>query len=351
MGWVRCAPVEFPPFEHAQLLGKAWRHGPPKHNLGGSGYYADTWLDRGLPPLDPAEADPMGLNLHAETHLRDRLASRFEHDPRGTLVTCGTTGANTTVLHAFIEPGCNVVIERPTYTPLANVAQALGAEVRYVDRGWGLDPDDVTQAVDSETALIILSSPNNPTATVATGDELRAFGEIAEDVDAHVLVDQVYRELTDHAVGAQMHSRVITTAGLNKCWGAPGLRIGWLLCDPALGPRLVDIHRSTHLAPPVASEVAAAVMLEHEALCRQELDKRLDENYPAWVQWCEERGLEHGPRGLVNFVDLNVRHEDALAAGVLILPGRVFGWESHARIGLGVSADAFGASLAALGAL
>jgi aspartate/methionine/tyrosine aminotransferase len=181
---------------------------------------------------------------------------------------------------------------------------------------------------------------------------LRRIAEAAESCGAYVLVDQVYRELTDQAVAATLHPRILTTAGFNKCWGAPGLRIGWLIAQPDVLGRVHEANRLLGLAPPRAGQVGALMMLEHEARCRKQLEERLAHNHATFRRWAEARGADAAARGLVRFVALGPDLEARAAQrGLLLLPGRVFGTPGPYRIGFGGEPARFAAALEALASL
>ncbi len=356
--------VSFPAFEHARFLGAA--HATVQHNLGSSAFAAPPWQQRAggnLPSPPPSDFDAGDLHLVPDEGFRAALANHLGVQVDRVEPTAGTTSANLSVFLDRCKPGTTVVVERPTYQPLAAVPQGLGAEVRFVDRrpgDWRLHPDDVADAADQHTALIVLASPNNPTGAVASPDDLRAFGEIAEQSDALVLVDQVYRELTDHPVAA-LHDRIVSTGGFNKCWGAAGLRVGWLVAHEDRIAGLAEIHRHASLAPPPWGEALAHALLQHQGACRRELEARLAKNHATYTQWLQTGPLEDQPHnrpppwGLTAFADVGVADTYALAHhllkhGILVIPGEFFGKPGRVRIGLGGDPAALPAALDALGA-
>lgn len=349
----------FPPFEHARFLGDAQG---ATHNLGSSALGAPGWESRGLPPPG-AGFDAGDLHLVQEPRLREALAGHLGVDQAWVQATTGTTGANLAVLLHAARPGTNVVVERPYYKPLPGVAEGLGAEVRHVDRrpeeGWRLRPDDVAAACDAQTSLIVLASPNNPTGAVASRADLLALARLADDVDALVLVDQVYRELTDHPLAAPLHPRIISTGGFNKCWGAAALRTGWLVAQGQLAEMLGNIHRQATLAPPPWGAHLARALLDHEADSRRILEERLAATHSIYHTWLAGSGLADTPDnhpppwGLTAFPEVGgdtiaLAHR-LLEAGILVIPGDFFGCPGRIRIGLGGDPDKLGAGLQALG--
>ena len=142
----------------------------------------------------------------------------------------GTSGANFLVFAALLEPGDEVPVERPGYDALTAAAQTFAARLTRFDRsfddGYMLDPDRVESAITPRTKLIVITSPHNPTGAVADGASLRAVGRMAEQVGAHVLVDEVYLDMVDTSrpPAATMDDNFITTSSLTKC-------TGWQVCD------------------------------------------------------------------------------------------------------------------------
>src|SRR4030095_5486473 len=108
----------------------------------------------------------------------------------------GTAGANFQVCAAMLEPGDDVLVERPGYDPLLGAPRLLGANIIRFDRrfedGFALDPDRVAEVITPRTRLVILTGPHNPSGAFADRDALAAIGRIAAAAGARVLVDEVY---------------------------------------------------------------------------------------------------------------------------------------------------------------
>ncbi len=347
--------VEFPPFLHAQLLAKGWAHGAPEFNLGASAFVNEDPLE-GLPTQIDA-ADVALFDLHAATAWRDAVAHHLGLPDEAVRATAGTTAANTAVImHAF-KPGCNVVCERPYYAPMPHTAQGLGAEVRFVDRDEDgqLDVEKVVAAMDDKTALVMLTSPNNPTGAVTRSAKLVELAKAAADVGALVLVDQVYRELTDHALAAGLHPALVSTGSLNKCWGAPGLRAGWAAGDAEVMAAVEEIHRTLSLGASSSGTRLGVALLGLAEPRRRALEVRLAKNHAIYTAWCSENSLEPALGILTAFPKVPVEDtwafaEQALGDGLLLIPGECFGRGGHIRIGLGVPTAQLRPALDALSA-
>ncbi len=333
--------MEFPPFLHAQLLGKAWEHGAPEHNLGASAFVPEDPME-GL-PAEIAANDVASFDLHAATDFRSAVATHLGLPDEDVRATAGTTAANTAVIAHAVTPGCNVVCERPYYAPLPHTAQGFGAELRFVDRDddGGLDLEAMLNAMDAKTSLVLLTSPNNPTGAVTRSAALVELAEAAAAQDALVLVDQVYRELTDHALAAGLHPNLVSSGSLNKCWGAPGLRAGWVAGSEEVMESIEDIHRTLALGVSSAGARLGIAMLQQAEPRKAAMQRRLAKNHETYTQWCAENDLAPALGTLTAFPKVPVEDtwafaEAALHDGLLIIPGEVFGRPGHVRVGLGI---------------
>ncbi len=338
--------MDWPVFDHARALHKGRE---AKHALSGSAFVADLHVQ--------ANIDLGQLHLGSPEDYRSAVADLVGCDPDGVHATCGTTGANTAACLALLSPGDHVVIERPTYQPLAAAAHALGCQITHVDRdpdaGWRLNPDHVNEACTNDTSLIILSSPNNPTGAMTTAQDLEALHQIAMAVDAHVLVDQVYAPLQDAPWAAG--GRLIATSGFNKTFGAPALRTGFVAADPEVAERISRVHEMTHMAAPPWGMTMAMTLMANEDRHRDALHQRLQANHAIYHDWCKATGIDDQAVGLTAFpnmgTDTAVLAREALEAGILILAGEHFGIRGHIRVGLGGDSAALSNGLAALGQL
>src|SRR5258708_30600887 len=127
---------------------------------------------------------------------------------------------------ALVNPGDEVLIEQPVYEPLLAIARYLGAEVKRFSRrfedGFRLLPEEIEQELSSRTRLLVITNLHNP-SSVLTGDEtLKHLGQIARQVNARVLVDEVYSEtLFEDSPRTSFHlgSDFVITSSLTKAFG------------------------------------------------------------------------------------------------------------------------------------
>ena len=317
----------------------------------------------GVPPCTLSEigAEPDAplteRNDNGWPPLVARLAARYDVPVSSVVVAAGTSMANQLAMATFLSRGDHVLVEHPFYDPLALVPPLWGATVgffhRRVSAGYQLDLDAIAGALTPSTRLVVVSNMHNPTGALAKDDDLRALAELAERRGFHVLVDEVYREWV-HGTGtgdgtrsaARISSRMIVTSSVTKVWGLGGLRIGWILAEPALANRMQRFAALFDNNPPHPSERLAARALDRsDAIIgtRRALVTANRAILAAWVQATPGVEWVEPAAGAVGWVNLGIGDTtpfvDRLAreCGTTVVPGHFFGAADHVRVGLGTN--------------
>jgi hypothetical protein len=351
---------------HAPYMEWAKTRPSPRFDLAGSNVLSCSLED--LPGAREAIAFD-GRNDNGYAPLIESIAARYGVAAAQVTTAQGASGANFLVAAALLEPGDDVLVERPGYDPLLGASRLLDARVVRFDRelagGFGLDPERVRRAMTPRTRLIIITSPHNPTGVVADRAALDEVGRIAEGAGAHVLVDEVYLDMArpapDTTDAAARHGDVfVSTSSLTKSYGLSGLRCGWILSSPTVAERL---RRARDVVDGTGSIVAERLA----TLAFQQLDHLvarssaiLAVNGPLVREFLESRReLEYvAPRGgTVAFPRLRGVSDSSRFAGRLmterdtaIVPGHFFEAAAHFRVGFGGRTDALRGGLEALGA-
>jgi len=273
------------------------------------------------------------------------------------LVMPGAAAALFATATSLLEPGDHAVIVRTNYVTNLETPRAVGALVDVVDLayddGWRLDVEALAKLVrPSETRLISVTCPHNPTGTMLDLGALHALVDIAEHADAVLLVDETYRDLTHgtpNPMAATLSPRVISVASMSKAYGLPGLRVGWAVCrDRERAEVLLAAKEQMFICGATLDEaIAAAVLGARERILPPILDDvraRLA-IVRAWIdgqdtfEWVEPAG---GVVGFVRFapavgVDTDRFYSRLLSEyGTYVGPGHWFEVDDrHFRLGYG----------------
>lgn len=167
--------------------------------------------------------------------LLEALARHAGWRPDGVLAGNGSNELIDVVLKATVGPGARVVVPQPTFTLYANMASTLGADVARVPLRADLsyDVDALLAADPARTGVLIVCSPNNPTGTAMAEADLRRLLSAWRGL---VVLDEAYQEFT-RGVGVTLladHRHLVVLRTFSKAMALAGLRVGYLLGDPAL---------------------------------------------------------------------------------------------------------------------
>jgi len=273
------------------------------------------------------------------------------------LVTAGVSEAVVVVCLAHYEPGANFVIPVPAFHSLYDVPEKLGYEIRKiplaVESGFRICTDEIIQAIDANTRIVLLNSPHNPTGMVYPQADIVRIAKAAERVGAVVVVDEHYRYLPFEPTQAWVTSsaltqtNIVTFGSVGKCFGCTGIRAGWILADEK---RLERYHHHklliTHTIPLVCDQLAAALLTHRDAFLpktRNDIAENLRRLNVAAQRSAGALVLHLPDAGSIAFVELTgITDTFAFAQdlldefGVLVLPGESFDCPGFIRIRLGI---------------
>jgi len=190
-----------------------------------------------VPPLDSGLPEEEGWqpNRYMRTAaLEARLAEIFDVDPNQVAVTTGADDGLERAFRAVCAPGREAILTVPTFEILERYTRLVGASVVPVAWWSGDFPvDEVCGRATSDTALVALVSPNNPTGAVASRAALETLATRLPH--ALILVDHAYVEYADPeddlTSTALSFPNVLVFRTFSKAWAAAGLRVGYTLGD------------------------------------------------------------------------------------------------------------------------
>jgi histidinol-phosphate aminotransferase len=161
--------------------------------------------------------------------VKEKLASLKGVKPEQIFLGNGSDEAIDVLIRAFCEPGVdNIVSIDPSYGMYQVCADINGIEFRKVPlkKDYLLDIDGIKQAIDSNTKLIFLCSPNNPTSnSFSTGEML----SLVENFKGLVIIDEAYIDFSSQpslVSALPEYPNLVILQTFSKAWGLAGLRMG-----------------------------------------------------------------------------------------------------------------------------
>jgi len=216
--------------------------------------------------------------------LRELIVEKLKRDNKinakasEIIVTIGAIEAMAASVTAIIDPGDEVILLTPTYsTHITQVKLASGIPVLVPlieDENFKPDFEAIVKSITKKTKAIILCTPNNPTGTIFSEDELKTFAKIAQKNDLFIIVDEAYEYFVydNHkhfsiASIPGMEDRVISVYTFTKSYAMTGWRIGYLHASETLIAGIKKAHIPFAICVPVVSQYAAVAALKGSQEC------------------------------------------------------------------------------------
>ena len=210
--------------------------------------------------------------------LREAIAASnapFASGPDNVLVTVGSQEAMFAAFLTLLDAGDEVLYPEPGYPAYAEIARLLGARpVAYPvrpDRGFRVDPDDVTSRLTRNSRAVVLCSPSNPTGSVTPRADLAALIAALEQRGVAWLSDEVYADFSyvDPFVSAATCSDGgggLLVSGLSKGFSMTGWRVGWVVGPAETIRRVTTVHQFLVTCAPSVSQAAAVAAFSPRGL-------------------------------------------------------------------------------------
>ena len=229
-------------------------------------------IGQGFPdyPIDPRLSDALleviaeGRNQYAPmegvVELREQICAKLQtcygrrFDPLSEItVTCGATESLYNAIQASVGPGDEAIIFDPAYDvyePAIRLAGARCVRIPLRPPAFRFDWDRVQAALSDRTRLIIINSPQNPSCTVATAEDLHALAACVRDRPITILSDEVYEHVL---FDGRMHQSVLAHEELRersfavfsfgKTLHATGWRVGYCVAPQDMTRELRRVHQ------------------------------------------------------------------------------------------------------------
>jgi aspartate/methionine/tyrosine aminotransferase len=188
----------------------------------------------GIAPLRQAIADDV------------RRWKGIEAKPEQVIVTPGAKPIMFFAMLALVDEGDGVIYPNPGFPIYESMTEYVGgvavaAPLREQNE-FRMDVDEIAGLVTPRTRMLVINSPQNPTGSVLTADDIRAIADIAVRHDLVVLTDEIYGRLQYEgeplsiATLPGMAERTITLDGFSKTFAMTGWRLGYGIVPEWLAP-------------------------------------------------------------------------------------------------------------------
>ena len=202
--------------------------------------------------------------------MSDRLG--YEAQASNVIVTPGGKPIMFFTILALAEAGDEVIYPNPGFPIYESMIRFAGATPvpmhLHEERGYNPDIDELRKQITPRTKLIIVNSPNNPCGSVIPEEDLKAIAEMANEVDAVVLSDEIYKDFYfegEHVSITKfpgMPERTVVLDGLSKSYAMTGWRVGYGLFPDELVEPVTRLVTNSVSCTAAFSQMAAVAAIE-----------------------------------------------------------------------------------------
>ena len=205
--------------------------------------------------------------------LVEALARSAGWSADGVLAGNGSNELIQALFLVTVGPGTRVMVPEPTFSLYALLTRILGGETVVAALGKDLEyqpPALCEIARELSPTLTVVCSPNNPTGSALAVEDVGALCEAAAGL---VVVDEAYHEFSGRSVVPLLarHPNLVVLRTFSKAMAMAGLRVGYLLADPALVREVNKARLPYNLN--FLSQAAALAALEDPAPLRASVER------------------------------------------------------------------------------
>lgn len=275
--------------------------------------------------------------------LRKKVAQKLDVSESSLLFGGGSDEIIVMISRALLDSGKNTIIATPTFPQYAHNAKIDGAEIRevaLVDGHHNLD--GFLKAIDKDTAVIWLCSPNNPTGNLIPGEDLKSFLAKVPDTILVVMDEAYYEYITDpsHTNTIDLlkeYANLIVLRTFSKAYGLAAFRIGYAVGNPEVISNLNKV-RSPFNVTSAGQALAEAAMDDDDFIEKCSLLNR--EQMQRFKKYANVNKL-HIYDSEANFVLIEVpgngdiASEKLLKQGIIVRSGEALGTPGYIRVTVG----------------
>ena len=281
---------------------------------------------RGMPKFREALAKYVSEKFNAEVTQENIIVSP---GARFSIFSAITT---------LLNPGDEMIVIEPAWPAYKDCALNSGIKIRTInttlEKKWEPSIEEIKNTINSNTKMIVLNYPNNPTGKILPEKLQDAIIDLAKENNLYVLSDEIYSQYAKtnwKSILSYNYEKSIITQSFSKSHAMTGFRIGYAITSKEIIEKMVKLEALclTNVSEPiqyVAMKALESDTSNNSKLIQNRLDKLSDK--------AKEMGLEFMiPDGAMYiFAKINQKDFDgvefannSLEKGLAVAPGEGFG--------------------------
>ena len=254
------------------------------------------------------------------------------------IVSPGARFSIFSAINTLLNPGDEMIVIEPAWPAYKDCALNAGIKVRTInttlEEKWEPSIEQIKNTINSNTKMIVLNYPNNPTGKILPEKLQDRIIELAKENNLYVLSDEIYSQYAKtnwKSILSYNYEKSIVTQSFSKSHAMTGFRVGYAITSKNIIEKMVKLEALclTNVSEPI--QYVAMKAIEADTSNNSEIvQKRLD----MLSEKAKEIGLEFIiPDGAMYiFAKINQKDFDGgefannlLEKGIAVAPGEGFG--------------------------
>ena len=248
-------------------------------------------------------------------------------------------------ISTLLNPGDEIIIIEPSWPAYGDCAINAGIKVRSIkttlESNWEPTIEQIQNVINSNTKMIVMNYPNNPTGKILPKKLQGDIIEIAKKNDLYVLSDEIYSEyaFTEwESVLSYEYDKSIITQSFSKSHAMTGYRIGYVIANQMIIDKMASLQAlsMTNVSEPiqyVALQALNADISNNSKLIKSKIDLLVEKANQLKLQFSNPDGAMYIFAKIRDGFDATKFACDLLEDGIAIAPGEGFGdYKNFVRI-------------------
>ena len=292
-------------------------------------------FDKGFLKYGQAKGMPVFREALAK-YVSKKFNVNIQHD--NIIVSPGARFSIFTAITTLLNPGDEMIVIEPAWPAYKDCALNSGIKVRTINTTfedkWEPSLEQIKNKINSNTKMIVLNYPNNPTGKILNEKLQDDIIEIAKENNLYVLSDEIYSQYAKtnwKSILSYNYDKSIVTQSFSKSHAMTGFRVGYGIADSKIIEKMAKLEALclTNVSEPI-QYVAMKALEADTSNNTNTVQTRLD----VLAQKASEMGLDFiAPDGAMYlFARVNQEGFDGvefanstLEKGLAVAPGEGFG--------------------------
>jgi len=279
-------------------------------------------------------------------NLAKNISQQYSSVTQDNIMICpGARFGIYLAITTLLIPGDEIIIIEPSWPAYTDCAINAGIKVRSIkttlESNWEPSIEQIQSVINSNTKMIVMNYPNNPTGKILPKKLQDDIIQIAKKNNLYVLSDEIYSEyaFTDwKSVLSYGYDKTIITQSFSKSHAMTGYRIGYIIASQTLIDKMATLQALsiTNVSEPiqyVALQAISADISNNSKLVKSEIDILVKKANDLKLEFMKPDGAMYIFAKIRDGFDSTKLACDLLEDGVAIAPGEGFGdYKNFVRI-------------------